>query len=285
MGVQLYAKFHMKDDITEHANFQNLWRAFLMLLRMSTGENWNGLMYSMADTPDGCVDDPDYNPDWCVVERKEGCIELNGCGNDSVFPYWYSFTLVVTFVMLNLFIGVILDAFDSCDEAGVPLDDDMLDRFIECWAKFDSSANCYIEVDQLPALLQILDTPMGFGEEYNASNEELEELIGQMMPDMPINDSENNKLHFNDVAKAIAKKLTMSKQGDAFQELPNEHQVMKQWSAQGHGQSDVTIGSLYNLRKASRIEIATQLYRKQEATTVQDDVPTDSGETKDQEEK
>ncbi len=35
-----------------------------------------------------------------------------------VFPYFYSFTLLVTFVMLNLFIGVILDSFANCDEEG-----------------------------------------------------------------------------------------------------------------------------------------------------------------------
>ncbi len=41
-----------------------------------------------------------------------------GCGTWVVVPYFYSFTLLVAFVMLNLLIGVILDSFANCDEEG-----------------------------------------------------------------------------------------------------------------------------------------------------------------------
>jgi hypothetical protein len=129
-------------ELNEHANFRSFGTAMLTLFRFSTGENWNGFMYDVAkagqkgnfgdddddynsggvgggfgdyddegSSSSSCVATPEYDKDMCGYTNRPGCIPLNGCGTDAVYPYLYSFCIVVTFVALNLFVGVIIDAF------------------------------------------------------------------------------------------------------------------------------------------------------------------------------
>merc|ERR1711871_944264 len=84
LGVQLFATIHFADAYEARANFRNFPTAFLTLVRCSTGENWNGMMYDMVQKPDLCYDMTDmvYDPKTCGWEDKyeEGCFEMNGCG-------------------------------------------------------------------------------------------------------------------------------------------------------------------------------------------------------------
>ena len=54
MGVQLFAYVKLGDALNDQANFQNFWGAMLMLMRSATGENWNGVMYELANS-DECA--------------------------------------------------------------------------------------------------------------------------------------------------------------------------------------------------------------------------------------
>lgn len=78
--------------------------------RCATGERWNDLMHEFAETSD-CVPDPPYNPLMCGFSNTDGCVPLNGCGTQIAFAYFCSFTLLVTFVLLNIVIAVILEGF------------------------------------------------------------------------------------------------------------------------------------------------------------------------------
>jgi len=72
-------------------NFSNFGMAMLMLFRMSTGEDWNYVMFD------------------CSREEKDGCIPGRTCGNKiTAMIYFISFILICTDVMLNLFVLVIL---------------------------------------------------------------------------------------------------------------------------------------------------------------------------------
>ena len=92
----------------------------MLLLRFSTGEDWNGFMRSIIPDKEGCIMDPVYNvtSPWCFHDEDyPTCTEINGCGAGySAFVYFYSFTLVVSFVILNLFVGVVLETFESSTE-------------------------------------------------------------------------------------------------------------------------------------------------------------------------
>lgn len=69
------------DFITENANFSSFPLAFLTLIRMVTGENWNGLMH-----------------------------EVDSYSTRST-TYFCSFIILMSYVMLNLFIATMLENF------------------------------------------------------------------------------------------------------------------------------------------------------------------------------
>jgi len=103
LGVQSYAHVKHGEFLNQHANFRSFGTAVLTLVRSSTGENWNLIMYELVNTEGGCKDDPQWDDP-----------EPMGCGVSSAYVYFFSFILLVGFVMLNVFIAVILGALWGC---------------------------------------------------------------------------------------------------------------------------------------------------------------------------
>lgn len=162
MGVQMFAKVALTNNIDEHANFQDFLTAVLFLLRAATGESWDYCMHDLAARTDGCVDDPPYDPTMCGFNNSEGCIPLNGCGNSVTFAYFCSFTLLVTYVMLNLTIAVILEGFSASQEDEEPLfEPELLEEFQYKWADIDKKAKGLVRVTKLMTLVSILEPPLG----------------------------------------------------------------------------------------------------------------------------
>lgn len=143
LGVHQFATTAMNDDLNDHANFQNLFWAFLTLFRFCTGENWNGYMHSMLEDTEGCEENPTWNADWCIAPNTENCVPLNGCPNDIVvYLYFYSFTMVVSFIMINLFVGVILTSLDNFAEGDEEEPEEMMHRFLQRWGSDDFDPDC-----------------------------------------------------------------------------------------------------------------------------------------------
>ena len=199
MGIQLFAKVEYHDNYNEHANFRDFGVAMIALLRFSTGENWEGFMYDTARKSDDCVNDPEYDSDYCGFNDRTGCIPLNGCGSIAIFPYMLSFTIIITFVFLNLFIGVILEGFSSADDSGKAVKPEDFIRFADHWANYDPEATCYITVDQLEDFVQTLFAPLGFGE-YVATEKELMGRISRLN----LHIFPGRKVHFKDVLSALS---------------------------------------------------------------------------------
>mmetsp|Transcript_2591 Transcript_2591/g.3694 ORF Transcript_2591/g.3694 Transcript_2591/m.3694 type:complete len:1759 (-) Transcript_2591:300-5576(-) len=234
-GVQLFAKIASNDDYNRVANFRSFPYAMLTLFRFSTGENWNGFMHSMMLYPDGCEADPEYNENWCEITKyKDGCTPINGCGSGTAVPFFYSFTLIITFTMMNLFIGVILESIEEDDDTGEQvLSQEHLEIFAEDWAKFDPDVTYMMPKKLFPQFLQILDEPMGFGEDYNATSEELETLIYNLGISTSLLPDGEEVYRYESVAVALAKRVVIKKQGAKFQELPLDHSLNKNWKHKG----------------------------------------------------
>jgi voltage-dependent calcium channel L type alpha-1D len=120
-----------------------------LLLRVSTGENWNGFMRRMIPNNENCDKFRKYNisAPWCLSGYDyPNCTEISGCGAGiSVYVYFYSFTLLVSFVILNLFVGIVLEAFENSNGGDILSSHDM-DHFTSCWVDFDPSATWCITV-------------------------------------------------------------------------------------------------------------------------------------------
>lgn len=89
MGQFMFSGVKSGVIINEYKNFTVFDRSFLLLFSISTGEDWNRIMYDCSKTlPD--------------------CIPGETCGSDLAPAYFIAVILLVTYVMLNLFILVII---------------------------------------------------------------------------------------------------------------------------------------------------------------------------------
>lgn len=109
LGIELFGKICTDDTLTEcnsigsFAHFRNFGMSMLVLFRLSTGDNWNGIMKdAMLEAP------------YCD-DSGEDC-EKNCCANTLIAPlYFISFCLVSTFVMLNLVIAVLMAELENAE--------------------------------------------------------------------------------------------------------------------------------------------------------------------------
>ena len=93
----------------------------LLLLAVSTGEEWNLVMFDCGKTP------------------LDGCIQGVTCGSTFSFMYFNLLILVCTYIMLNLFILVIIQQFEKYylpkDNAIVLFKND-LNHFMIVWKEY-----------------------------------------------------------------------------------------------------------------------------------------------------
>ena len=215
MGLQLFSKIQYNGVYDEHSNFRDFGVAMISLLRFSTGESWDAFMHDGARKMPGCVVDPEYNSSYCGFNDQVGCIPLNGCGSDAMYPFMISFTLLITFVFLNLFIGVILEGFQNADESAKAVKPEDFLKFAEHWAIYDPFATCYITIYQLEDFVQTLYQPLGFGE-YVATEKELKLRINKLK----LHVFSGQRVHFKDVLMALSteaiKSNSLKNGGEAF---------------------------------------------------------------------
>jgi hypothetical protein len=217
-GVQLFAQVGWDGQyLVAQANFQNVGYAMLTLYRWMTGENWNMMMYSLA----GCVRVcsgllaggilSSVYVSWYIITFNTHCCccclrscmssatyaSVNsypcdpnppwderyptGCGSSIAYAYGYSYTVLVTFIVLQLLVAVVLEAFSDAaeDDAEGKLDSDALQRFTDTWVKFDKDCTMFISTAQLPDFMRALPPPMGVGGLAVVSKEEVNQLISK----------------------------------------------------------------------------------------------------------
>merc|ERR1711871_1222386 len=163
-------------------------------------------MYDLARTSDCNSYDVEYNKDMCGFSAdKHNCIPLDGCGTPAAYVYYVTFTLFVTFVFFNLFIAVILEASEiSTDTEEESLSEEHLTQFMKAWVSHDPNDQRSITVNDLRTLLQELDTPMGFGKHYEASEKELTHVIKILQIPVYVNAQREPIVLFMDTAHALA---------------------------------------------------------------------------------
>ena len=145
LGNTMFFEVTEGDSIDEFKNFTNFHQSFSLLFSISTGEDWNRIMYDTMRVP----------PD-CVPGRT--------CGSPIAPVFFLTFIMVVTNVMLNLFILVIIQNFTKYyifpDNPLTCFENDY-EAFVEAWQMFTSRYNCRkIKPKHVPAFLRELDLKM-----------------------------------------------------------------------------------------------------------------------------
>ncbi|KAE9001800.1 Sodium channel protein type 5 subunit alpha [Phytophthora rubi] len=218
MGVQIFAKVALSDNIDSHANFQDFGNGFLFLLRAATGEAWNSCMHDLASNTPGCIDDPPYNATMCGFNNFDGCQPLNGCGNPIAYAFFCTFTLLITYVMLNLTIAVILEGFSLSHEDEEPLfEPELLEEFKTKWADIDPKATGFVKVDKMLLLVNLLKPPLGkFGLPFHMAH------FFKYMCQLELPLYEDEYVHFRDVLLAMTREMVKLNAGTISDMPPDQ---------------------------------------------------------------
>lgn len=124
----------------------------LVLFRSATGEAWQDIMMECADdVPGNCVNGDRNDP------------EADTCGTANAYPYFISFYVLCSFLIINLFVAVIMDNFDYLTRDWSILGPHHLDEFIRLWSEYDPDARGRIKHLDVVTLLRKISPPLGFG--------------------------------------------------------------------------------------------------------------------------
>jgi len=116
------------------------------------GEAWQDIMMSCA-----------YRPNEVFCDNEADKTDDNCCGSDFAFPYFISFYVLCSFLIINLFVAVIMDNFDYLTRDWSILGPHHLDEFIRLWSEYDPDAKGRIKHLDVVTLLRKISPPLGFG--------------------------------------------------------------------------------------------------------------------------
>ena len=79
--------------------------------------------------------------------------DAGNCGTPAAIPYFLTFVLLITIIMLNLFTAVIIESFEKQQEQEQwKLNPQSLEDFVNLWAEYDDGTGT-IEPKDLEAIL------------------------------------------------------------------------------------------------------------------------------------
>lgn len=152
IGMQVFGKIALdpETEIHRNNNFQTFPQAVLVLFRSATGEAWQEIMMA-------CVNEPNVRCD------KRSDDHGKKCGTDIAIPYFISFYILCSFLIINLFVAVIMDNFDYLTRDWSILGPHHLDEFVRLWSEYDPDAKGRIKHLDVVTLLRKISPPLGFG--------------------------------------------------------------------------------------------------------------------------
>lgn len=160
VGMQIFGNIALDSNtaIERHNNFRNIFQAFMMLFRCSTGEAWPDIMM-------GCIsgrpcDEMAHELNETTGQKVE---PDRTCGSNITYFYFVSFIFLCSFIMLNIVVAVIMDSFDYLTRDTSILGSHHLSEFITVWCEYDPLGDGKIHYMDMFALLKQIDPPLGFG--------------------------------------------------------------------------------------------------------------------------
>jgi len=239
MGMKLFGLLDNGEFINHQANFRSLWTSMLTLFRMTTGEDWNGIMHDCMRLPPECSN------------------KLGTCATPLFFipspiitvVYFTSFMLLGMFVLQNLFIAVLLDNFSNIikqEESGLTNKD--IRRFVEVWARYDPTNSQCIPATQLAIFLVDIGSPLG----VNPNEENAYEKVFQKLSTLDVY-SVNGRVHYHETVLALAKHAFGVELPPRLEKkIIREFSAMKSTMVEGN-LTKVPMSELYNQNRINRL--------------------------------
>jgi len=177
-----------------HAHFQSWLQSFSVMARSTTGEAWHKILYDLTSDTPGCQDVFNITA-WSIQEYQQnltfeeavhlsertefGELATNGCHSEAAYPLIVIFIYLSAFVMMNVFLAVVLDAFGahSSESKGL-VTRAAFDGFVAEWRKVDVDMDLFVSIDELLLILTRAPEPLGVGatSQSRQASEHLEDV-------------------------------------------------------------------------------------------------------------
>jgi len=187
IGVSLFGEVAWSVGINPHTNFFNFGNALLLLLRTATMDNWIDIMMD------------------CMPQYNQACnpAVAGSCGSVVAIPYFVTYIIIVTIILINLFSAVIIEMFEKThSQEDWKLSPQLLEQFVTLWGKFDDGSGTILPKD-LEELLLELDPPLGLGPD--ASSKDVLRFVYDL--DIPL---VNGRVPFHKTAFELVKRVSQS---------------------------------------------------------------------------
>lgn len=104
----------------------------VVLMKFSTGEDWNAFMYELAnyESYNGveCLSTQTYQD----IVNNDGV--LRGCGSLISYPYFFSFTIIVSMLIMNLSVAAVIEGLDTAKKENMGVvQGDEIEMLIDYW--------------------------------------------------------------------------------------------------------------------------------------------------------
>ena len=121
LGINLFSGVAFVDKLDDKNNFQSFANSMIMLMKFATGEDWNGFMYELANGDKLKVFNQTtstWRYEECLsVQPFEVVVEngglYKGCGSFLSFPYFISFTIIVSMLIMNLSVAAVIEGLEQ----------------------------------------------------------------------------------------------------------------------------------------------------------------------------
>jgi hypothetical protein len=214
LGVSLFQGVTQSDEIytlqlldPEYKNFSNFHLGFILIFVIATGESWPLAMYDVGNVPPFCGE--------------------TTCGSSFSFVYFIMFVMVVQKIMLNLFILVIIQQFETyyvSDDSPIQKFKSNLVLFEKVWIEFTAKHDhVKIKEKHLNKFFRKLPPPIGIPDDVSEN-----ELKRQMLK-MGIR-VEEGFIYFNELLyrsmRRVYGKFKLNRQMTVF-EISTQFRLLK----------------------------------------------------------
>eukprot|EP01062_Namystynia_karyoxenos_P062593 TRINITY_DN5548_c0_g4_i1.p1 TRINITY_DN5548_c0_g4~~TRINITY_DN5548_c0_g4_i1.p1 ORF type:complete len:2708 (+),score=590.19 TRINITY_DN5548_c0_g4_i1:544-8124(+) len=137
-GMSFFAHIRHQLHLNSSANFRSFTSSLSIVFRMITLDDWNRVMRDVAIRPPDCT----FTDTW------------DDCGSRWVYLYFFSFSVIASYIFLNLVIAVILDNFShtfSQERQFVTMEDKQ--KFADVWMHMDPDSTGQIRRGQIGELV------------------------------------------------------------------------------------------------------------------------------------
>ncbi|CAI2379843.1 unnamed protein product [Moneuplotes crassus] len=163
LGINLFGTVMYKENYNDRNNFRDIFQALMLLLRCLTGEDWIFVMHDLASSDPFEGQECSNNQSYEELQRDG----IHGCGSIVAYPFFISFFIINSIVILDLSIGVFIDALQEARKYNkILFGTQQVKEYQELWADYDPSGTGWISVYQMVMLVFELSYPAGMGKHH-----------------------------------------------------------------------------------------------------------------------